>query len=107
VSQIANRMKHEHIQFAGIIGSDVLDVLFITRFMRTASPDTRLFLIQPDLLFVHAADALPFDGVLAVTTYPLLNGIRRSKIIKMQTRNTGSFRHLPAGYSQCHARPDG
>jgi MFS family permease len=74
VSQIANRMKHEHIQFAGIIGSDVLDVLFITRFMRTASPDTRLFLIQPDLLFVHAADALPFDGVLAVTTYPLLNG---------------------------------
>lgn len=74
VSQIANRIRHEHIRFAGIIGSDVLDVLFVTRFMRAASPDTRLFLIEPDLLFVHAADALPFEGVLAVTTYPLLEG---------------------------------
>jgi hypothetical protein len=74
VSQIANRIRHEHIRFACIIGSDVLDVLFITRFLRAQNPDTRLFLIEPDLLFVHAADALPFEGVLAVTTYPLLEG---------------------------------
>jgi hypothetical protein len=74
VLQIANRIRHEHIRFAGIIGTDVLDVLFICRFMRAASPDTRLFLLDPDLLFVHAADALPFEGVLAVATYPLLDG---------------------------------
>lgn len=74
VSQIANRIRHEHIHFAGIIGTDVLDVLFISRFVRAASPDTRLFVLDPDLLFVHAADALPFEGVLAVTTYPLLDG---------------------------------
>jgi hypothetical protein len=74
VSQIANRIRHERIEFAGVIGTDILDVLFISRFVRAASPDTRLFLLDPDLLFVHAADALPFEGVLAVTTYPLLDG---------------------------------
>ena len=74
VSQIANRIRHEHIRFAGIIGTDVLDVLFISRFLRSANPDARLFLIQPDLLFVHGSDALPFEGILAVTTYPLLEG---------------------------------
>ena len=74
VSQVASRIKHEHIRFAGIVNSDVLDALFITRFMRAATPDTRFFLVEPDLLFVHSANALPFDGVLAVTTYPLLGG---------------------------------
>lgn len=74
VSQIANRLRHDRIRFAAIIGTDVLDVLFLTRFLRSATPDTRLFLLDPDLLFVHAADALPFEGVLAVTTYPLLDG---------------------------------
>jgi hypothetical protein len=73
-SQIANRVKHEHIEFAGIVASDVLDALFLTRFLRAAVPDIRLFVINPDLLFVHSADSLPFEGVLAVNTYWLLDG---------------------------------
>jgi hypothetical protein len=74
VSQVAGRIKHGSIQFTGLIASDVLDALFITRFMRTAAPDTRLFVIEPDILFVHAATALPIEGVLAISTYPLLSG---------------------------------
>jgi hypothetical protein len=73
VLQIANRLRHERIHFAVILGTDVLDVLFISRFMRAASPNVRLILFEPDLLLVHAADALPFEGMLAVTTYPLLS----------------------------------
>jgi len=72
--QISNRIRHEDIHFAGIVGSSILDVLFVARFLREANPNLRLFVLNPDLLFVHAADALPFEGILAVTTYPLLDG---------------------------------
>jgi hypothetical protein len=72
--QIVNRIRHEGIRFAGIVGSNSLDLLFVSRFLRAASPDTRLFVLNPDLLFVHAADTLPFEGILAVSTYPLLEG---------------------------------
>ena len=41
VQQIANRLRHDHIRFAGIVGTDVLDVLFISRFLRAETPDTR------------------------------------------------------------------
>jgi hypothetical protein len=74
VLQIANRIRHENIRFAGILATDVLDALFISRFLRAATPDTRLFLLEPDLLFVHASDTLPFEGMLAVSTVPLLAG---------------------------------
>jgi hypothetical protein len=72
--QIGNRIRHEDIHFAGIVGSGTLDVLFVSRFLRDATPNVRLFVLNPDILFVHAADALPFEGILAVTTYPLLDG---------------------------------
>lgn len=72
VLQIASQVRHKNIRFAVIVGTDVLDILFMSRFLRAAAPDTRLFLLDPDLLLVHAADALPFEGILAVTDFPLI-----------------------------------
>lgn len=74
LTQIAASLRNGHIRFAGIVGTDVLDVLFITRFLRSACPEIRLFLLSPDLLLIHASDALPFQGMLAITTYPLFSG---------------------------------
>ncbi len=51
-------------------------MLFISRFVRAASPNypSAVPVLNPDLLFVHAADELPFEGILAISTYPLLEG---------------------------------
>jgi hypothetical protein len=59
-------------KYVGIIGSNVVDVLFIARFLRSACPDVRLFILDSDLLFERDGDDAPYIGTLAVTTYPLI-----------------------------------
>jgi hypothetical protein len=68
---IASLIKKGSLHYAGIVATDPLDLLFLSRFLRSASPNTRLFTIGSDLLFQHGADGADFQGILTITNYPL------------------------------------
>ena len=65
-------IRRQHYKYIGIIGSNVLDVMFLATFLRTACPDIRLFVINADLLFERDSDNAPYIGTLALTTYPMV-----------------------------------
>jgi hypothetical protein len=68
----AAELRRQHIKYAGIVGSNVLDVLFLASFLRKACPDVRLFVLNSDLLFERDLDNSPYIGTLTLTTYPLI-----------------------------------
>jgi hypothetical protein len=84
----AAELRRQHIKYAGIIGSNVLDVLFLASFLRKACPDIRLFVVNADLLFERDLDNSPYIGMLTLTTYPLiirnLDWVQDSQEPKMQ-----------------------
>ena len=69
---IAATLRRERIRFVGIAATDVFDTIFLSRFLKSASPDIRLFSLQADRLFVRAAADFPLNGLLTVSTYPLV-----------------------------------
>lgn len=69
---IANTLQREDIRLTGIAGTDVFDSLFLAGFLRKATPNLRLYLDDTDLLYVRAGAQYSLDGVLAVTSYPLV-----------------------------------
>ena len=69
---IANTLRREQVRFVGIFATDVFDTLFLSRFLRSACPDIRIFIVQSDLLMTRATEEIPLQGALAVTTYPLI-----------------------------------
>jgi hypothetical protein len=71
--QITRTLTRENVSLAVIGGTDVLDLLFISRFMRNNCPDIRLMIYASDVLFVHGLDTLDFTGTLALSTYPLFS----------------------------------
>jgi hypothetical protein len=68
----AAEMRRNHYKYIGITGTNILDVLFLATFLRSAVPDARLFLLNSDLLLERDLDNAPYIGTLAVTTYPLI-----------------------------------
>jgi hypothetical protein len=68
----ANDMRREHYKYVGIIGSNVLDVMFLAGFLRNSCPDIRIFVLNSDLLFERDSENAPYIGTLAVATYPML-----------------------------------
>jgi hypothetical protein len=72
MQSIADTIRHEQIKYVGIIATDIFDILFLSKFLKIAAPNTRLFLLDADLLMVTASsEGRELDGTLAVTTYPL------------------------------------
>lgn len=69
---IASTLRHEDIRLAGIAATDVFDALFLAGFLRQANPDLRLYMDDADLLYVRAVSQYPLDGILAITTYPIV-----------------------------------
>jgi hypothetical protein len=72
VEAIARTLRDEQINMAGILATDPFDALFIARYLRDACPNVRLFTLDSDLLWVRGAQDFPFTGILAITTYPLM-----------------------------------
>src|ERR1017187_7618316 len=70
---MANTVRRERADFVGIVATDVLDALFLSRFLRASCPDTRLFTPDADLLFSAHPDGESLEGLLSVTTYPLFS----------------------------------
>lgn len=68
---VANLLKTGTVHYAGVIASDPLDVLYLSRYLRSACPNLRIFLLDPDLLQEHGLDSSDYAGILSITTYPL------------------------------------
>lgn len=70
---IADIIRQENIKYVGISATDIFDILFLSKFLKATAPNTRIFVLDADLLMVKASDeGRELDGTLAVTTYPLL-----------------------------------
>jgi hypothetical protein len=94
---IANTLQRENIQLAGIAATDVFDSLFLAGFLRKATPGVRLYMDDTDLLYVRAGAQYSLDGILAITTYPLVTqnqywslGLRQNR---WQQRSPASSRY--------------
>ena len=57
----------------GIVATDPLDALFLTRALHSLAPNIRIVLFSADLLFARASHTWGLSGVLAVTSYPLIS----------------------------------
>jgi hypothetical protein len=68
----AAEMRRGRYRYVGISATNVLDALFLTKFLRTAVPDARLFIFDSDLIFERDLDNSSYLGTLAITTYPLM-----------------------------------
>ena len=70
--ELAAALRRERIRYVGIVATDSLDALFLTRAIHALAPNIRIFLFHADLLFTRASQAWGLSGVLAVTSYPLI-----------------------------------
>jgi hypothetical protein len=71
---IADIIRQENIKYIGISATDIFDILFLSKFLKASAPNTRIFLLDADLLMVKASDeGRELNGTLAVTTYPLIS----------------------------------
>ncbi len=71
--ELASTLRREPIRYVGIVATDPLDALFLTRAIHTLAPNIRIVLCNADLLFARASRAWGLSGVLAVTSYPLIS----------------------------------
>ena len=72
LEDIARSMERDQIKLAGVAATDIFDALFIVRYLRDACPNIRLFTFDSDLLYEKGAQDFPFDGILGLSTYPLM-----------------------------------
>jgi hypothetical protein len=87
---LAAGMRRERYQYIGISGTNILDVLFLTSFLRTACPDSRLFVLNADLMFERELDNSPYIGMVALTTYPLIEGLHSLEGLDSQSNDSKS-----------------
>jgi hypothetical protein len=66
-------LRREGIRYVGIVATDPLDALFLTRALHSLAPNIRIVLFSADLLFARASHTWGLSGVLAVTSYPLIS----------------------------------
>jgi hypothetical protein len=69
---LAATLRRERIRYVGIVATDPLDALFLSRSVRELAPGVRIVLFHTDLLFARAAQAWGLKGILAVSSYPLV-----------------------------------
>jgi hypothetical protein len=71
LEQISSNLRRERADYTGIFATDVLDALFLSRYLRLSFPDSRVLTFDSDLLFLREGETAPFTGILSVTNYPL------------------------------------
>ncbi len=76
--QIASKLKQDRIEAVVVRGTNVLDALFLSRFLRQCCADIRVAILDSDLLFIHGTDSLDFLGVVSVSSYPSSLSVRKA-----------------------------
>jgi hypothetical protein len=92
-------LRQQHAKVVIIRAGDPLDMIFLSRYLRQNYPQARLVTVGADLLMVHDFYDPRFHGILAVTTYPILTGVRFPALVK-QAGAPPEIQHLfPDNYS--------
>jgi hypothetical protein len=72
LSTLSLTLKAQGIKSLGILSTDPLDEAFLIHSLKKSSPDVRLFLRDPDLLYLRTPDVGSLNGTLLVSDYPLI-----------------------------------
>ena len=68
--QLVAALRELHAQYVILRSSNILDQLFLTKFLRQTFPDVRLVILSSDLLFARERGAPGLSGALTLSTYP-------------------------------------
>jgi hypothetical protein len=72
LSTLSITLKAQGIKALGILATDPMDEAFLIHSIKRSSPDVRLFVRDPDLLFLRTPDVGTLNGTLLVSNYPLV-----------------------------------
>ena len=71
LSNILATIANEDIRYVGIVATDILDVIYLTRLIRENCPDVQVILVGNDLRYTDPQFTLDFRGTIIVSSYPL------------------------------------
>lgn len=69
--ELVTALRERGARYVVLRGSNPLDQLFLTNFLRRLYPDARIVIVTPDLLFMRERGATGLSGVMTLSTYPL------------------------------------
>jgi hypothetical protein len=72
LSTLSITLKAQGIKALGILATDPMDEAFLIHSIKESSPDVRLFLRDPDLLYLRTPDVGSLNGTLLISNYPLI-----------------------------------
>ncbi|HEV7784324.1 MAG TPA: hypothetical protein VGQ28_03240, partial [Thermoanaerobaculia bacterium] len=72
LENLLQAVSREGIRYVGILATDVKDKLFLAEQVRARVPDAVLFTLDNDLLFAHPQYLQTLDGLLVLSSAPLL-----------------------------------
>jgi hypothetical protein len=72
LSTLSITLRAQGIRVLGILATDPMDEAFLIHSIKQSSPDVRLFMRDPDLLFLRTPDVGSLNGTLLVSNYPLI-----------------------------------
>ena len=72
LSTLSITLKAQGIKALGILATDPMDEAFLIHSIKVSSPDVRLFLRDPDLLYLRTPDVATLNGTLLVSDNPLI-----------------------------------
>jgi hypothetical protein len=84
LASIATVIRAQRIKALGILATDPLDTAFLIHSFRKSSPDVRLFLRDPDLLYLRTPDIGSTNGIMVIGNFPLIRKTS-SGMIRMPT----------------------
>ncbi|WP_165226844.1 hypothetical protein [Aquisphaera insulae] len=71
LANILATIASEDIRYLGIVATDILDVIYLTRLIRENCPDVQIFLVGSDLRYTDPQFTLDFRGTIIASSYPL------------------------------------
>ena len=71
LSNILATIANEDIRYVGIVATDILDVIYLTRLIRENCPDVQIILVGNDLRYTDPQFTLDFRGTIIASSYPL------------------------------------
>jgi hypothetical protein len=73
---IVDALRANRAQYVLLRSSNSLDPLFLANFLRRDYPESRIVIMNSDLLFQRGQDAMALSGVMTLSTYPLFSWAR-------------------------------
>jgi hypothetical protein len=71
LNAMSDAMQHQQSQYASVVATDTLDLLFVANYLRTSVPDTRLVLMDSDVLETVPSSDGSLQGSLVIGLYPI------------------------------------